>query len=977
MFCRMSRGAVFLCISAVLLLAQAGGHAQTTRPPLKFFKNYFLTGGDYAVGGVGVRGTGNPATLLATGEISMSGVPQGADISAAFLYWITLEPSNSTTTMSDVAYFRGQEIRGKELNPSGVNVPGCWGSGGGGATSQATTAKVYRADVLRQLPLARNPATPGKVLVNTADISADNSVPGSLPSNSPTHQVKLRDSGGGGTQSPSSGNQVSYAEGAGLVVVYRVPTAPLRAVIIYDGAVTADADFPNFDLTMRGFYQSSATPGAKMTHLVGNGDAPFLEATRINGALVPGTNQFWGSSGSAWDNPTYPVTLAANDSAVTTSVQPTGNSMDCLEWGAVVFSTEVADVDHDGIVDAIEDANPALSDPDGASLPNLKLMGAGSEQPDLFVEFGYMVNPTPTASAPNPWSASSGVGAHSHLPAYEALKMAGDAFKRAGIRAHFDVGPNYQSELADGYIIGMLQGAQGGEAILEKACGTSSTTCQFPNHPGTVGWKSGYQYFRDSPVNADGSQMTPAQEAACETSGGCKRRFDANRFDIFHYSLWAHALGLPKSADQCAPPSTLDANAGVCKDAMGATVADNPDYHVPTKSSGFGDLGGGDLLITLSGFGFNFNAAPVAQAGTLMHELGHNFDRKHGGVALERNCKPNYVSVMSYLFQVHGIWMTNTATGEPALGVDFSGQTLNPLDENNLTDAPLTEVSGAIISPATYPTRWYAPPTFLHTGLGVTAANKHCDGSPKSASESMVRIDGTSAIDPIDWRVDGATTLSGVTQDINFNGGPIPNTSATDGPFAGSNDWAYINQWGLSQIGSRPNLGLLSLDVGFSDLGRGDPGRGDPGRGDPGRGDPGRGDPGRGDPGRGDPGRGDPGRGDPGAPPGDLDIATATNFAQAPFNLKAAKELKTVRLIWQPSFIRPEGTTVTSTVVRVEGTTVTPTNFANRVLIGQGIQGTTVVDTKPLNGKPVVYILFETLSNGAKSDFVIRPFTYK
>ena len=92
---------------------------------------------------------------------------------------------------------------------------------------------------------------------------------------------------------------------------------------------------------------------------------------------------------------------------------------------------------------------------------------------------------------------------------------------------------------------------------------------------------------------------------------------------------------------------------------------------------------------------------------------------------------------------------------------------------------------------------------------------------------------------------------------------------------------------------------------------------------------------------------------------------------------KAAKELKTVRLTWQPSFIRPEGTTVTSTVVRVEGTTVTPANFAKAVLIGQGIQGATLVDLKPLNGKPVVYILFETLSNGPKSDFVIRPFTYK
>ena len=40
------------------------------------------------------------------------------------------------------------------------------------------------------------------------------------------HQIMLRDNGAGGTQSPSSGNQVEYVEGASLVVVYRVP--PLR-----------------------------------------------------------------------------------------------------------------------------------------------------------------------------------------------------------------------------------------------------------------------------------------------------------------------------------------------------------------------------------------------------------------------------------------------------------------------------------------------------------------------------------------------------------------------------------------------------------------------------------------------------------------------------------------------------------------------------------------------------------------------------
>ncbi len=68
---------------------------------------------------------------------------------------------------------------------------------------------------------------------------------------------------------------------------------------------------------------------------------------------------------------------------------------------------------------------------------------------------------------------------------------------------------------------------------------------------------------------------------------------------------------------------------------------------------------------------------------------------------------------------------------------------------------------------------------------------------------------------------------------------------------------------------------------------------------------------------------------------------------------------------------------MTSTVYRVQGTTITPANFATKVLIAQGIVGTTVVDPKPVNNKPVIYIVFETLSNGTKSDFATVPFLFK
>src|SRR5262249_38713251 len=149
-----------------------------------------------------------------------------------------------------------------------------------------------------------------------------------------------------------------------------------------------------------------------------------------------------------------------------------------------------------------------------------------------------------------------------------------------------------------------------------------------------------------------------------------------------------------------------------------------------------------------------------------------------------------------------------------------------------------------------------------------------------------------------------------------------------------TNDFTTMD---LRQIGTRRNVGGLSLDMGRGDLGRGDLGRGDLGRGDLGRGDLGRGDLGRGDL-----GRGDLGIGAPDAPRGDLDFDVAVNYANAPSFLQATIVNKAVRLDW----IAPHVNDVNIYYVyRVLGATVTPENFAARVLIGQpAAPATTLTD---------------------------------
>src|SRR5258708_7773209 len=80
----LARLARVLSLGLLILSPQLGRAADA----LSYTKNYFVTG-DYVVGGVGLRATG--VNGFATGTIKISGIPAGADIVAAFLYWQTVE----------------------------------------------------------------------------------------------------------------------------------------------------------------------------------------------------------------------------------------------------------------------------------------------------------------------------------------------------------------------------------------------------------------------------------------------------------------------------------------------------------------------------------------------------------------------------------------------------------------------------------------------------------------------------------------------------------------------------------------------------------------------------------------------------------------------------------------------------------------------------------------------------------------------
>jgi len=100
---------------------------------------------------------------------------------------------------------------------------------------------------------------------------------------------------------------------------------------------------------------------------------------------------------------------------------------------------------------------------------------------------------------------------------------------------------------------------------------------------------------------------------------------------------------------------------------------------------------------------------PMQQAGTFMHELGHNIGLRHGG-ADHVNYKPNYLSIMSYFFQMSGL-LRNGRFGE----LDYSKFLIEDLDENHLNETKGLDAVGGDDPIKAYGTQYYCPSRKVET----------------------------------------------------------------------------------------------------------------------------------------------------------------------------------------------------------------------------------------------------------------------
>jgi hypothetical protein len=129
-----------------------------------------------------------------------------------------------------------------------------------------------------------------------------------------------------------------------------------------------------------------------------------------------------------------------------------------------------------------------------------------------------------------------------------------------------------------------------------------------------------------------------------------------------------------------------------------------------SNSSGCGEIGGDDAVITLGSFA-QTTVANVShrrgstdqQAGTFMHEFGHLLGFDHGGID-GTNCKPNYRSVMSYTRQFAGSPIPSrrldySRSADPVLADPNKTGLLNEAASLNESDALGTDSSRGPIPP--------------------------------------------------------------------------------------------------------------------------------------------------------------------------------------------------------------------------------------------------------------------------------------
>jgi hypothetical protein len=287
------------------------------------------------------------------------------------------------------------------------------------------------------------------------------------------------------------------------------------------------------------------------------------------------------------------------------------------------------------------------------------------------------------------------------IPRAESLQKVVGSFAARGIQVHFDAGTIFISSFS----VANFNLGQGNSVVPYEPCVTfDETTCSSntSTRRNVYDWKNEFM--------------------------------DLRRRSIFHYLLFGNS-------------QLADGTSG---------------------SSGRAELQGNDFIVTMGDWGFSTTAGSALnmlinmQASTVMHELGHNLGLHHGGLE-DTNYKPNYWSVMNYLYQLEGL------DGNP------SGSTAYQRWLSNKT----AHVTPPLCSLANSPCG--APSQFIMD---------YSNGSSSSLNEASLFESnnigrGSTAGAYADWNQNGSLTATSLAIDIN---GDAAQTTLSD-----YNDWLNLS----------------------------------------------------------------------------------------------------------------------------------------------------------------------------------------
>lgn len=216
------------------------------------------------------------------------------------------------------------------------------------------------------------------------------------------------------------------------------------------------------------------------------------------------------------------------------------------------------------------------------------------------------------------------------------------------------------------------------------------------------------------------------------------KHFGSARRPVFHYSIFGHQLG-----------------------GIGGLLTPDTSGYAPS-------IGGPDFIVTLGSWSDGVGTV-TEQAGTFLHELGHTLGLHHGGDE-HVQYKPNYLSVMNYLYQTTGIIRDREPT------FDYSREALPELDEEALDERVGLRLADAGIT------------TKYGTAYWIDFGDKRLIWPTDSATT-------------VDWNNDQRIEAR-VTADINDG---IART------LRGHKDWSRIN-FRNKGIGTKARVGVLEAE---------------------------------------------------------------------------------------------------------------------------------------------------------------------